>query len=75
MIGWARMGLHRHPVLGPQRMEIQRGQNLRAGRARRLMPANLQAVQIWANMIGVMDDPAGQPKHPIRQCFHQLDAI
>src|SRR5665647_1474209 len=57
------MRLHRHAVLRSQHVEIERGQNRRGRSARRLMAADLQAVGVVAQMIGVVDRPARQPEH------------
>ena len=53
----AGMRLHRHLVLRPQRVEIERRHDCRDRRAAGLMPADLQAVALGAKMIRVVDRP------------------
>ena len=59
----AGMRLHRHAVLRPQHVEIERGHDGGERGAGRLMAADLQAVGIFAQMIGVVDRPAREPEH------------
>ena len=61
--GGARVRLHRDTVLRPQHPEEQRRHHGRQRRGGRLMPADLQAVDVLADVIGVVDDPRRQPKY------------
>ena len=56
------MGLDGHPVLRPQRPEIERGHD--GGERRRgcLMPADLEPVGVLTQRIGVVNCPAGEPE-------------
>jgi hypothetical protein len=56
------MGLHRNPVLRAQDLEIERGQQRHHRGAGGLMAADLQPVPVRAQMVRVMDDPAGEPE-------------
>jgi hypothetical protein len=70
----AGMRLHRDAVLRPQHREIQRRHD-RGERGRRgLMAADLQAVGIGPDVIGVMDGPRRQPQHFARQRGQQFKA-
>ena len=57
-----RVGLHRHPVLRPQHVEIERRHDRRQGRARGLVPAHLEPVAARPQMVGVVDRPGRQPE-------------
>ena len=59
----ARVRLHRHAVLGPQHVEVQRGQERAHRGARGLMAAHLQSVAARPQVIGLMDGPRRQPQH------------
>ena len=52
--------LDRHPVVGPERVEIKRGHDRGHRRTRRLVPADFQPVCAVADVIGVVDDVAGK---------------
>ena len=58
----AGMGLHRHPVLRPQLVEIQRGQDADDAGATGLVAADLQPVPVRPHMIGVVHHPGRQPE-------------
>ena len=53
--------LHRHPVIGAERGEVEAGHDRRHRRAARLMAADLDAVTAGAQMIGMVDRPGRQP--------------
>ena len=55
--------LDRHPVLGAQVPEPQRGHDRDHRRGRRLMTADLQAPRIRPDPVRVVDDRRGQPEH------------
>ncbi len=57
------MRLHRNAIFGPQDRKVERRHDGRRGRARRLVPADLEPVAIFPQVIGVVDRPRGQPKH------------
>ena len=63
----AGMRLYRDAVLRPQYREIKRRHDGGERRRRGLMAANLQAVDIGPDVIGVMDGPGRQPQHFARQ--------
>ena len=68
----ARVRLDRDPVAGPQHVEIEGGHDARDRRAGRLMPADLQLVAAGAQVIGVVDGPAGQPEQlPLDRLQHR----
>ena len=58
-----RMRLHRDAVLRPQHVEIERRHDGGERGGRGLMPADLQPVGAFAQMVGVMDGPAGEPEN------------
>jgi hypothetical protein len=58
-----RMRLDRDAVLRPQHAEIQRRHDGRKRGRRRLVAADLEAVGIVAQVVGVVDHPAGEPQH------------
>ena len=58
-----RVGFHRHPVLGPQHVEIERRHHRRHRRTRCLVPAHLEPVARRPQMVGVVDRPGRQPQH------------
>ena len=57
------MRLHRDAVLRPQHVEIERRHDGGERGRRGLMAADLQAVDAFAQVIGVVDGPARQPQH------------
>ena len=59
----AGMRLDRDAVCRPQGVEIERRHDGGERGRRRLVAADLQAVGILAQMIGVMDGPAREPEH------------
>ena len=59
----ARMRLDRDPVARPQNVEIERRDQARDGGAGRLMAADLDAVPVRPDVVGVVDRPAGEPQH------------
>jgi hypothetical protein len=61
------MRLHRHTVLRAQHVEIKRGHDGGERGRRGLMAADLQAVAVVAQMIGVMDGPAREPENLLFQ--------
>ncbi len=68
----ARVRLDRDPVAGPQHVEIEGGHDAGDRRAGRLMPADLQLVAAGAQVIGVVDGPAGQPEQlPLDRLQHR----
>lgn len=70
----ARMRLHRDAILRLQHREIQRRHDRRQRRRRRLMAADLEAVGIGANVVGVVDGPGREPQHLARQRREDLEA-
>ncbi len=50
-------------ILRAQHVEIERGHQGRQRGARRLVPADLEPVPVWAEMVGVVDHPSRQPQH------------
>ncbi len=54
--------LHRHPVLGPQDGEVERGHDGGQRSTRGLMAADLQPVDIPAAVVGMVDGLRGQPQ-------------
>ncbi len=59
----AGMGLHRNPVFWLQRMKIQRCHDRCQRGGRCLMAADLQAITVIAQMIGIMDHPCREPQY------------
>ncbi len=59
----ARMRLHRDAVLRPQHVEIERGHDGGERGGRRLVAADLQAVDALAHVVRVVDHPAREPQH------------
>ena len=59
------MGLDRHPVLRPQRGEIQRRQDRHHRGRGGLVPADLDPVHLGADVVGVVDHPVRQPQQPL----------
>ena len=59
--------LHRDAILRPQHVEIERGHDGGERGGRGLMAADLQAVVVLAQVIGVVDHPARQPEHLLLQ--------
>src|SRR5678815_625971 len=57
--------LDRDPVVGPERMEIERGHDCGHRRAARLMTADLQPVGAFPDMVGMMDGPGAKPAQPV----------
>ena len=57
------MGLHGHPVLGPQDVEVQGRQQRHHGGRGSLVPPNLQTVQGRAEMVRMVNGPRRQPSH------------
>ena len=55
--------LDRDAILRPQHVEIERGHQGRQRGARRLVAADLQAVPVRPQMVGVVDHPGRQPQH------------
>ena len=70
----ARMRLHRDAVLRLQHREIQRRHDGGERGRRGLMAADLQAVGIGPDVVGVMDGPRRQPQHLARQRGQQFEA-
>ena len=58
----ARVRLDRDPVVRLEHVEIERRHHGDQRGARGLMPADLQAVSVFAQVVGVVDHPAGQPE-------------
>jgi hypothetical protein len=56
--------LDRHPVLGAQLGEPERGHQADHRRARGLVAADLHAGAVLADAVGVVDDRRGEPQHP-----------
>jgi pyruvate dehydrogenase complex dehydrogenase (E1) component len=52
-------------IILAQRMEVERRHHRRHRRAARLMPADLQPVIAWADVIGVMNCPGRQPQQTL----------
>ena len=57
--------LDRHPVLGPERGEIERRHDRHHRGRRRLVPADLDPVDLGADVVGVVDHPVRQPQQPL----------
>ncbi len=57
------MGLHRDPVFRPQHLEIERRHDGRERGRGSLMPADLHAIAAFAEVIGVVDGPGGEPEN------------
>src|SRR5262249_40440974 len=55
-------------VLRAQHIEIECRHQGRHRGARRLMPANLEPVAIWPQMIRVVNHPGREPQHLALQC-------
>ena len=68
-----RMRLYRYLILRAQRMEIKRRHDRRHRGAACLMPADLQPITAFADMIGVVDDPRGKPAQPGVDRFQHAD--
>ena len=62
----ARMRLHRDPVLGPQHREIERRHDRRERGRGGLVPADLQAVAVGPQVVGVVDRPASRASSTLR---------
>ena len=66
--------LDRHPVLGPQRMEVKRRHDRHHRGAGGLMPTDLHIpVFLGAQMVGIVHNPRGQPQQTLFhgfQCGH-----
>ena len=69
-----RMRLDGDAVLRPQRCEVQRGHDGRERRGRRLVAADLHLVA-FAQMIGVVDGPGGEPQDVALDLVEDGDAI
>ena len=67
------MGLHRDLVVRPERVEIERRHDRGHRRAGGLVPADLQPVDILADMIGVVDGPRRQPAQAIVDQLQRRD--
>jgi hypothetical protein len=63
----ARVGLHGNPVLRPQHVEIKRRHQGDQGGAGGLVAADLQAVPAFPQVVGVVDDPGGEPEDLLLQ--------
>ena len=63
----ARVRLDRHPVGGPQHVEVERRHQGRHRRRRRLMATHLQPVARRPEMIRLMNHPDRQPEHLLLQ--------
>ena len=63
-----RVRLHRHPILGAQLREPERGHQAHHRRARGLVAADLHARAVLAHAVGVVDDRRGEPEHPPLDC-------
>ena len=50
-------------VLRPQHIEIKRRHQGRHRSTRRLVPADLEPVAVWPQVVGVVDHPGRQPQH------------
>ena len=70
----ARMRLDRDAVLRPQHREIQRRHDIGERGRGRLMAADLEAVDIGPDVIGVVDRPRRQPEHLAGQRGQQFQA-
>src|SRR5579862_2682667 len=68
------MRLHRNAVLRSEHGEIKRRHDGGERGGRRLVSADLQAVGIGPDMIGVVDGPRGQPQHLARQRVQNVQA-
>ena len=55
--------LHRDAILRPQHREVERRQHRRQRGAGGLVAADLQAVAIGTDVVGVMDRPGAEPQH------------
>ena len=65
--------LHRDAVLGAQRVEVERGEDVDHGGGRRLMPADLHlALALRAQVVGVVDRPVREPQRLPRQRVQPL---
>src|SRR5262245_6989885 len=71
----ARMRFDGDAILRSQHIEIESRQDGRERSARGLMPADFQAVRVLAQMIGVVDHPAGEPQDLALKRGKHLDRI
>ncbi|EGY01413.1 hypothetical protein AZA_88680 [Nitrospirillum viridazoti Y2] len=67
--------LHRHPVLRPQHVEIQRRHDAGQRSAGGLVAAHLQPIARGADVVGVVDGPGRQPEHLALQRLQQADLV
>jgi hypothetical protein len=63
MVDWRGVRLDRDAILRAQDMEVQRRHDRRQRGGRRLVAPDLQPVDIFADVVGVMDRPTRQPQH------------
>ena len=69
------VGLDRHPVLGAQRREVERRHDRHHRGRGGLMPADLDAVLLGPEMIGVVDHPVRQPKQSLLDHLEVLRVV
>ncbi len=60
---WAGVRLDGDAILRSQHVEIERRHDRGDRRARSLMPADLEAVAILAQVVGIVDHPGREPQH------------
>jgi hypothetical protein len=77
--GWrgrrAGVRLDRHPVLRPQRLHVEGGHQGGHRGAGRLVPADLQPVTAFAQVVGVVDGPRRQPENAFLETAQQRDFL
>jgi len=70
-----RVRLDREPVLGPQRMKIERRQHRRRRGAARLVAADLEPVAVLAQMVGLVNGPGREPQHLALERAQERDPV
>ncbi len=75
VIDRARMGLDGHAILRAQRAEIERGHDGGERGRGGLMPAHLHAVDVLAQVIGVVDGPAREPQHLVLELAQDRELV
>src|SRR5262249_6750158 len=68
------VGLDRHQVVAPERVEVERGQQADGRRRRSLMAADFHVLRIWPEVVGVVHYVGAEPQHLLLDTLEDLES-